>query len=68
MVVASINIRHPPSSPDLATNDLFLFLMIKKILKGRHVDGIRSHMTTDLKTIPQNEFQNCFEGCTGISA
>jgi hypothetical protein len=38
------------------------------ILKGRHFDGIdniddiRSNTTGALKVIPQNQFQNCFEG------
>jgi len=37
-------------------------------LKGRHfddVDDIRSNKTAALKAIPQNQFQNCFEGWTG---
>jgi hypothetical protein len=41
--------------------------MIKEILKGRHfddTDDIRSNMTAALKDIPQNQFQNCFEGWT----
>jgi len=36
-------------------------------MKGRHfdnIDDIRSNMTAALKAIPQNQFQNCFEGCT----
>jgi hypothetical protein len=36
-------------------------------LKGRHFDGIdniRSNITAALKAIPQNQFQNCFEGLT----
>jgi hypothetical protein len=28
------------------------------------IDDIRSNMTADLKAIPQNQFQNCFEGWT----
>jgi transposase len=58
-------LEHPPYSPDLAPNDFFLFMKIKKILKGRHfddIDDIRSNTTTTLKAIPQNQFQNCFEG------
>ncbi|PNF20605.1 hypothetical protein B7P43_G04264, partial [Cryptotermes secundus] len=31
-------LEHPPCSPYLASNDSFLFLMIKEILKGRHFD------------------------------
>ena len=44
-----------------------LFLKIKEILKGRHfddIDDIRSNTTAALKAIPQNQFQNCFEGWT----
>ena len=54
-------------SPDLAPNAFFLFPKIKEILKGRHfddIDDIRSNTTAALKAIPQNQFQNCFEGWT----
>ena len=45
----------------------FLFPKIKEILKERHFDDIydiRSNTTAALKAIPQNQFQNCFEGWT----
>jgi hypothetical protein len=54
-------------SPDVAPNDFFLFPKIEEILKGRHfddIDDIRSNTTAALKVIPQNQFQNCFEGWT----
>ena len=57
--------EHPAYSPDLAPNDFFLFPKIKEILKGRHfddIDDIRSNTTAALNVIPQNHFQNCFEG------
>jgi transposase len=54
-------LEYPPYSPDLATNNIFLFPMIKEILKGRHFDDIRSNTTAALNDIPQNQFQNCFE-------
>ena len=57
-------LEHPAYSPDLAPNDFFLFPKIKKILKGRHFADIRSNTTAALKAIPQNQFQNCFEGWT----
>jgi len=60
-------LEHPAYSPDLAPNDFFLFPKIKEILKGRHFDdiyNIRSNTTAALKAIPQNHFQNCFEGWT----
>jgi hypothetical protein len=43
----------------------FLFPKLKEILKGRHfddIDDIRSNTTATLKTIPQKQMQNCFEG------
>jgi len=60
-------LEHPASSPDLAPSDFFLFLKMKEILKGRHfdnIDDIRSNATAAPKAIPQNQFQNCFEGWT----
>ena len=61
-------LEHPAYSPDLAPNDFLLFPKIKEILKGSHfgnIDNIRSNSTAALKTVPQNQFQNCFEGWTG---
>jgi hypothetical protein len=59
-------LEHPACSPDLvAPNDLFLFPKVKEVLKGRHFDDIMSNTTAVLKVIPQNQFQNCFEGWTG---
>jgi len=58
-------LEHPAYSPDLAPSDFFLFPKMKEILKGRHfddIDDIRSNTTAALKAIPQNQFQNCFEG------
>ena len=55
-------LEHPAYSLDLAPNDFFLL-----ILKGRHfddIDDIRSNTTAALQAIPQNQFQNCFEGWT----
>ena len=60
-------LEHPTYSPDLAPSDFFLFPKIKEILKGRHfdhIDDIRSNTLAALKAIPQNQFQNCFEGRT----
>jgi hypothetical protein len=57
-------LEHLACSPDLAPTDFFLFPKIKEILKGRHFDDIRSNTTAALKAIPQNQFQNCFEGWT----
>jgi len=60
-------LEHPPYSPDLASSHFFLFPKIKEILKGRHFDDnddIRNNTTAALNAIPQNQFQNCFEGRT----
>jgi hypothetical protein len=60
-------LEQPAYSPDLAPSDFILFLKIKKILKGRHFDDtneIRSNTMAALKAIPQNQFENCFEGWT----
>ena len=60
-------LEHPACSSDLAPSDFSLFPKIKEILKGRHfddIDDIRSNTTPALKAIPQNQFQNCFEGWT----
>jgi hypothetical protein len=58
-------LEHPAYSPDLVSSNFFLFTKIKEILKGRHfddIDDITSSITAALKAIPQNQFQNCFEG------
>jgi len=58
-------LEHPAYLPDLVSNDFLLFPKIKEIMKGRHfgdTDDIRSNTTAALKAIPQNQFQNCFEG------
>ena len=58
-------LEHPAYSPDLAPSDFFLFPKIKEILKRRHfndIGDIRINTTAALKAIPQNQFQNCFEG------
>jgi hypothetical protein len=60
-------LEHPAYLPDLASSDFFLFPKIKETLKGRHFDDnddIRINTMTALKAMPQNQFQNCFEGWT----
>jgi hypothetical protein len=46
-------LEHSPYSPDLAPN-------------FDDTDDIRSNTTAAVKAIPQNQFQNFFEGLTGI--
>jgi transposase len=63
-------LEHPAYSPDLAPIDFYLFPKIEELLNERHfdvIDDIRSSATATLKAIPQNQFQNCFEGA-GIGA
>jgi hypothetical protein len=58
-------LEHPLCSPDLAPSDFVLFSKLKEILKGKYfddVDDIGSNMMAALKVIPQNQFQNVFEG------
>ena len=53
-----------PYSPDLAPCDFFVFPKIKLVLKGTHfsdIDSIKKGATTELKKIPENAFQECFE-------
>jgi len=60
-------LAHPAYSPDLAPKDFFFVPEDKEILKGRHFDDIvdiRINTMAALTAIPQNQFQNCFEGCT----
>ena len=60
-------LQHPVHSQDLGSTDFYLFPKMKEILKGRHFDDIddfRSNTMAALKAIPQNQFQNCFEGWT----
>jgi hypothetical protein len=60
-------LEHSAHSLDLAPNDFLLFLKIKELLKGRHFhdnEDITNNTTVALKAIPQNQFQNSFEGWT----
>jgi histone-lysine N-methyltransferase SETMAR len=60
-------LKHPAYSPDLVPSYFFLFPKIKEKLKGRHFDDIgdfRSNTMAAVKAIPQNQFQNSFEGWT----
>jgi hypothetical protein len=49
-----LKLDHPP---DLAPCDFWSFPKLKTALKGRH----RRHSGTILKSIPEEEFQKCFE-------
>ena len=54
----------PPYSPDLSPCDFFLFPRLKNHLKGRHfgtLDNIQNSVTDELKGIPAEAFQHCYE-------
>jgi hypothetical protein len=54
---------HPLYSPDLAPCNFWLFPKLKNALKGQRfadIPDIQHNMTTLLRGIPENDFQNCF--------
>jgi histone-lysine N-methyltransferase SETMAR len=55
---------HPPHSPDLSPNELWLFPKIKSTIQGRRfqdTEDIQKNVTTTLEAIPQHEFEKCFQ-------
>ena len=57
-------VLQPPYSPDLSPCDLFLFPQLKNHLKWRHfgtLDNIQKSVTDELKGIPSEAFQHCYE-------
>jgi hypothetical protein len=55
---------HPPYSPDLARCNFWLFPKLKDALKGRRFDeisDIQHQVAKELKNIPDDLFQECFE-------
>jgi len=57
-------VPQPPYSPDLSPCDLFLFPRLKNHSKGRHfgtLDNIQKSVTDELKGIPAEAFQYCYE-------
>jgi hypothetical protein len=58
-----IKMTHPPYSPDLASCDFWLFPKLRNALNGqRFADNpdIQRNMTTLLRGILENDFQDCF--------
>jgi hypothetical protein len=54
----------PPSSPDLAPCDFFLFQKVKSTVKGRHFEStahIQWSVTQALNYITQNASQKCYK-------
>ena len=57
-------LEHPLYSPNLAPCYFILFPKIKSVLKETHfsdIDSIKMAATAELKNIPKNAFQECFE-------
>jgi len=58
-----IVVPHPPYSPDLAPCDFFLFLTMKKTLKGKRfatVEEVKTALQEALNNIKLQQFQRCF--------
>ena len=58
------HIPQPPYSPDLSPCDFFLFPRFKNHMKGRHfgtLGNIQKSVTDELKGIPAEAFQHCYE-------
>ncbi|UYV63624.1 hypothetical protein LAZ67_2005052 [Cordylochernes scorpioides] len=61
---STIQIPHPPYSPDLAPNDFFLYPKLKMNLKGRkfdNVDMIQAESKATLKNLSKSDFISCFD-------
>jgi histone-lysine N-methyltransferase SETMAR len=61
-----MKLDHPSYWPDLAPCDFWLFQRLKTALKGHRfsdIADIQGHATTILQSIPEEEFQKCFEQC-----
>jgi len=57
-------VPQPPYLLDLSSCDFFLFPQLKNHLKGRHfgtLDNIQKSVTNELKGIPAEAFQHCYE-------
>jgi transposase len=57
-------IPQPPYSPDLTPADFFLFPKLKSTLKGLRfatIEAIKENSQRDLKAVPKQAFQDCFQ-------
>jgi histone-lysine N-methyltransferase SETMAR len=57
-----MKLNYPPYSPDLAQSDFWLFPKLKGN-RFSNIADIQGHATTILQSIPEEEFQKCFEQC-----
>ncbi|UYV80685.1 K02A2.6-like [Cordylochernes scorpioides] len=63
---STIQIPHPPYSPDLSPNDFFLYPKLKMKLKGRkfdNVDMIQAESKATLRNLSKSDFISCFDNC-----
>jgi hypothetical protein len=61
-----MKLDHPPYSPNLALCNFWLFPKLRTALKGHkfsHTADMQGHATKILQSIPEEEFQKCFEQC-----
>jgi transposase len=61
-----MKLDHPPYSPDLVPYNFWLFPKLKTALKVHRfsdIADIQEHVTNILQSIPEQEFQKCFEQC-----
>ncbi|UYV70968.1 hypothetical protein LAZ67_8001270 [Cordylochernes scorpioides] len=61
---STIQIPHPPYSPDLAPNDFFLYPKLKINSKGRkfdNVDMIQAESKATLRNLSKSDFISCFD-------
>ncbi|UYV77095.1 hypothetical protein LAZ67_14003243 [Cordylochernes scorpioides] len=61
---STIQIPHPPYSPDLAPNDFCLYPKLKINLKGRkfdNVDMIQAESKATLRNLSKSDFISCFD-------
>ncbi|UYV74199.1 hypothetical protein LAZ67_11002408 [Cordylochernes scorpioides] len=61
---STIQIPHPPYSPDLAPNDFFLYTKLKMNLKRRkfdNVDMIQAESKATLRNLSKSDFISCFD-------
>ncbi|UYV83244.1 hypothetical protein LAZ67_23000266 [Cordylochernes scorpioides] len=61
---STIQIPHPPYSPDIAPNDFFLYPKLNMKLKGRkfdNVDMIQAESKATLRNLSKSDFISCFD-------
>ncbi|GFW70968.1 truncated putative DD34D transposase [Trichonephila clavipes] len=60
----TIQVAHPPYSPDMSPSDFFLFSKINNTLKGHRfqdIETIKQNLTQQLQAITKSEFRKGFE-------